>query len=240
MAVNYVVPGKSNSGLVEYAEDMLGLPYWFGTFGQKASAELLKSKREVYPKYYTAKDFEKQLGLRVHDCSGLVKGYIWSKTHFSAPDYNPVQDLNAADMYAAAARKGAIGDFPKQKGLLLFKSPGGSKEITHVGVYDGTGYVIEAKGHNYGVVKTLYRKNEWKFWAQSHFLKDDTYVDYYPAYTGGSGSIVDALFACGETDTSKAHRGVIAAANEITNYTGSASQNLKMLNLLRDGRLIRP
>lgn len=60
---------------------------------------------------------------------------------------------------------------------------------------------------------------------------------YYPKYTGNSPSIVVALSAVGEKDTSKAHREMIASANGIKNYSGSATQNTQMLNLLKQGKL---
>ena len=59
----------------------------------------------------------------------------------------------------------------------------------------------------------------------------------YPKYTGTSDSIVAALAAVGEKDTSKAHRAQIAAANGITNYTYTEAQNLKMVKLLKEGTL---
>ena len=62
---------------------------------------------------------------------------------------------------------------------------------------------------------------------------------YYPKYEGTSGSIITALAAVGEKDTSKAHRAKIAAANGITNYAYTAAQNLKMVNLLKNGKLIK-
>ena len=71
---------KTNIGLVEYALAQLGKPYWWGTFGQTASAELLAQKRAQYPEYYTADDFKSQFGQRVHDCVGLIKGYLWRRT----------------------------------------------------------------------------------------------------------------------------------------------------------------
>ena len=40
---------KTNTGLVEYALTQLGKPYWWGTFGQTASAALLTQKRAQYP-----------------------------------------------------------------------------------------------------------------------------------------------------------------------------------------------
>lgn len=67
---------------------------------------------------------------------------------------------------------------------------------------------------------------------------DDSY--YYPMYEGTSPSIVVALQDVGEKDTSKAHRAEIATVNGITDYVGTGSQNVAMLNLLKQGKLIKP
>ena len=63
-------------------------------------------------------------------------------------------------------------------------------------------------------------------------------VTYYPKYTGSSGSIVDGLRAVG-VDSSYSNRSKIAALNGISNYSGTASQNTQMLNLLKQGKLIK-
>ena len=68
---------------------------------------------------------------------------------------------------------------------------------------------------------------------------DQTGNAYYPKFEGASGSIITALAAVGEKDTSKAHRAKIAAANGITNYAYTAAQNTKMVNLLKKGKLIK-
>ena len=62
---------------------------------------------------------------------------------------------------------------------------------------------------------------------------------YYPIYSGNTVSIVAALKAVGETDTSYAHRSKIAMENGIKNYSGTAAQNTTLLNLLKQGRLKR-
>ena len=68
----------------------------------------------------------------------------------------------------------------------------------------------------------------------------DPYDDsYYPSYSGRSFSIVDALSAVGEADTSFSHRKVVAEANGIVRYEGTAKQNLYLLNLLKNGELKR-
>lgn len=63
---------------------------------------------------------------------------------------------------------------------------------------------------------------------------------YFAKYTGNSHSIVDALHSIGITDASIPYRKKIAAKNGIENYTGTAAQNLKLLQLLKEGKLIKP
>ncbi len=63
-------------------------------------------------------------------------------------------------------------------------------------------------------------------------------VQYYKKYTGKSVSIVDALNSI-KVDSSFAHRKKIAKANNIKLYTGLPSQNKKMLDLLKKGKLIK-
>lgn len=162
---------KTNSYLIEYAKSQIGKPYWFGTFGQTASERLYKEKKKQYPKYYTAKDFPSQYGQRVHDCVGLHNGALWSDTPTSAPKYNASQDLGANGLYNKANKKGKIASFDKVNGRLVFK--GSDFKKTHVGVYVD-GYVIEAKGHAYGVVKTKFNAKSWPYWAQSPFFQEKT------------------------------------------------------------------
>lgn len=68
---------------------------------------------------------------------------------------------------------------------------------------------------------------------------DEKKVTYYPKYEGMSTSIVTALASVGERDTSREHRKRIAEANDIKDYIGLAIQNITLLNLLKDGKLIK-
>lgn len=61
---------------------------------------------------------------------------------------------------------------------------------------------------------------------------------YYPKYKGKSKSLVDALKSL-KINSSKKNREKIATLNGIKNYKGSASQNTKLLNLLKKGKLIK-
>ena len=157
---------KTNTGLVEYCKAQLGRPYWMGTFGQISTDNLYYYNKSRLPEYYTATDFMEQLGLRVHDCIGLIKGYLWSATPESAPKYcsPPCKiDHGADDMLTACKEQGTIDSIPDVPGVLVFLKG-------HVGVYIGAGEVIEARGHRYGVVQTKLSQRPWKHWGKCPYI----------------------------------------------------------------------
>ena len=155
---------KTNIGLVEYCLAQLGNPYWYGGFGQIASESLFNQKKKQYPKYYTANDFKSQYGKRVHDCVGLIKGYLWSDTPTSTPKYNASQDKDVSGMKANCTVKGDIKTMPDIPGLLVFMNG-------HVGVYIGKKQVIEARGHAYGVVQTKLKDRQWTEWGYLNWIE---------------------------------------------------------------------
>ena len=63
-------------------------------------------------------------------------------------------------------------------------------------------------------------------------------IVYYPRYKGKSSSIADALKSL-SINPSKSNRKRIATLNGVKNYTGTATQNTKLLNLLKRGTLIK-
>ena len=103
------MPKFTNIGLVEYADAMYdyGSPYWYGTFGNIASEELYQAKKKQYREQYekwSKYSFETQYGLKVHDCIGLIKGYLMNPTidengHVQNPlapsKYNSKQHTNS-------------------------------------------------------------------------------------------------------------------------------------------------
>lgn len=78
----------------------------------------------------------------------------------------------------------------------------------------------------------------WDKYAKATISEVKT-VEYYPKYTGNTISIVMALQSLG-VESSKAFRKKIAKANNIDNYIGDATQNMEMLKLLKNGKLIKP
>ena len=155
---------KTAKGLIEYAKAQLGKPYWYGTFGQAASEDLYKQKKKQHPNYYKWDYTPDVVGQKVHDCVGLIKGYLWCDSDTdTTPTYNEKQDISANMMFDACLTKGTIGTMPDVPGVLVFMDG-------HVGIYIGNGEVIEARGHKYGVVKTKLAKRAWKNWGYCPYL----------------------------------------------------------------------
>lgn len=88
-------------------------------------------------------------------------------------------------------------------------------------LYNGDILVTRTKGHTVIVVSGA-KKSKGK---------------YYPKYTGSSGSIIEALKAVGEDDVSKEHRAEIAKKNGFSNFKFTSDENLKMISLLKKGKL---
>ena len=183
---------KTGKGLAEYAIAQLGRPYWWGTFGQRADGALYAQKKAQYPGYYTAADYTAQYGQKVHDCCGLIKGYLWCDGADGSPRYNAAQDVAVAGLYKNCSRKGDISTLPEIPGVCVFMA-----NMGHVGVYIGNGEVVEAMGHAYGVVKTKLAGRGWAYWGMPDWI----------AYSGNitesvsNVSNLDTIGQTGSTDT---------------------------------------
>lgn len=180
---------KTAKGLVEYAKAQLGRPYWYGTFGQAASKELYEQKKRQYPKQYTW-DYD-GITAKVHDCVGLIKGYLWCEDAQAEPVYNEEQDVSADMLYAICETGGRINTIPEIPGVLVFKSG-------HVGIYVCNGEVIEARGRSYGVVKTKLSDRPWTDWAFCPWIeyeaeKKNVSIDLPVLKKGAKGDSVRAM-----------------------------------------------
>lgn len=174
----------TNRGLVAYAVSMLDYqsPYWYGTFGQIASEELYQEKKRQYRDQYekwSKYSFESQYGKKVHDCIGLIKGYLMNPTvgedgyvkdPMKPSVYNDKYDISANMLEQKATVKGDISSIPEIEGIIVWKSG-------HDGIYIGGGWVIEERGHTYGTVKTKLADRPWTKWLKH---PDIEYVDPEP------------------------------------------------------------
>lgn len=238
----------TNKDLVEYAKKCLALGndsiYLYGSFGNTLTNAFItqKAKQYVYniKRQTIYKNCLKSSGTEyAFDCVGLIKSYIWGG--YGKVKYNSKQDVSANSMYNKAKVKGDISKIPEVPGVLVWMSG-------HIGIYIGNGYVIEctpatkfAKQNHKGggVCKTKLSDRKWKKWCECPFI---TYtkatVKYYKKCSSKETSIVDALKSIG-VNSSFSYRSKIAKANGIKAYVGLPSQNVKMLNLLKQGKLIK-
>ena len=169
----FVSPGtKNNLDLAAYAIQAWenGWGYVWGTYGNVLTQSLFDYKLQQYPDgvgKYAAFIRENWLNRRTADCVGLIKGYGWLDAQSLEIRYgtNGMPDYSANQMYQSAAESGTMDTMPDIVGLAVWK-PG------HIGVYIGNGYVIEAMGTKYGVVKTELAKRNWSGWCKI------PYIDY--------------------------------------------------------------
>lgn len=162
----------NNFELVNIARAMIGNPYWYGTYGQIGTEQLLSDCAKRYPNQYSKKRIETakargDFGKRVMDCSGLIKNVLMGGTETATPVYNAQYDLSANSFHTKATEKGSIKDIPEVIGLGLWKN-------NHVGVYIGGGKCIEAKGFDYGVVESELANTAFVEWFKIPFID---YVD---------------------------------------------------------------
>lgn len=180
---------QTNSWLCQYAICQIGRPYWYATSGQISSTELYRDTvkpaiESSLGSYCLYSDYMDQLGVKVHDCSGLIGGALTCEGVNSAPTLsNPLN--NQWSMFHADCnpRSDDMDDFPYTPGTLVFHtSSSGSK--THVGIYvgdfidlDGDSHkdeVVEAMGHAYGVTTTKISNDKWDSWGQLTCCTVDT------------------------------------------------------------------
>lgn len=112
----------------------------------------------------------------------------------------------------------------------------------HMYITSDVGQTAYAKAVAEGLIEFLNLKKKKKVTSTKKPTTTTTVTTsskYFKKYTGTSGSLVDALKSIGATSTF-AYRKKIAKANGIKTYLGTGSQNTKLLNLLKKGKLIKP
>lgn len=205
---------KTAQGLADYARAQIGRPYWYGCCGQTAGAALYTQKKAQYPDFYTAGDFAAQYGQKVHDCVGLIKGYLWcADAQDGAPAYNASQDVNVAGMYFSCTEKGGISTMPDIPGVCLFM-----ENLGHAGVYLGAGEVAEATGHAYGVVRSALSSRGWAYWGKPKW------IDYTAAAPAAA-----AVFSPAQTPAQTAPECTLTVPELSFGCRGEAVRSLQLL-----------
>lgn len=137
---------KTRSGLIEHCKNKLGTPYVFGAKGEILTQAILDRLARENPGTYTSSykaKAAKYIGQHCTDCSGLISWY----TDRIRGSYN---------YHDTAAVRVSIDHLDDSMvGWALWK-PG------HIGVYIGDGWCIEAKGINYGTIRSKVSSTPWQ------------------------------------------------------------------------------
>jgi len=179
------------------------------------------------------------LGVRASIPAVLVEGGFMD----SSIDHPVITSTNGQRAYARAVAQAVIGYL----GLTLTSTIDNSGQTIHI---VKSGENLTGIARQYGVtVNAIVQANNitnpnvihigQRLVIPSGGTSTAPAVQFFPATQSGGTSLVNALNSI-NVDSSFTNRQRIAAANGMTNYTGTAAQNTQMLNLLRQGRLIRP
>lgn len=151
--------------LAKYCEDCLKIPtiYMWGGLFRVVTKDYIERLKAQYPTQYSKFRCE-QLNEVIAkcygcDCAGLIKSFVFGG--IGSPNYDPSKDVGTSGMFMIATEKGNISKMPEQRGIITYMKG-------HVGVYIGSGKVIECTLGEYGdgVVKTRLSGRGW-----THFLK---------------------------------------------------------------------
>ena len=169
---------KTNKGLVDHCKKALdeGWGYVWGTYGQVLTESRLRFKAVQYPGIFKAQKLEyirkNYLNKRTADCGGLIKSYLWWTGNDAV--YTPASDLSVDGMYQFSQENGEISSLPEIPGLIVWHKG-------HVGVYEGAGGVIEARGTIYGVIRTKLSERPWTHWFKHNdidYVQGDDVSDW--------------------------------------------------------------
>jgi hypothetical protein len=179
-----------------YLTEQLRQPYLWG--GQHTRLTPLNYKaviarRESKPENrraaeaYCEKMFEEgYTELFAYDCSGLGVYWLVDLKHLWK------SDVNANTMMVRCELR---TDLPK-RGWWVFRLTG--NRATHIGYMVDDEYLIEAKGRDYGVVKTKFRAKDWGCWGIPNVFKDEIVdppappvppTEHYVEVIGGSVNV---------------------------------------------------
>ena len=173
-------------------------------------------------------------GVRIFDCVGLIKCFMWHDySEKNASYYNKeVPDKNETGFFNEATEKGSIDTIPEIPGLMVYQ-PG------HIGVYLGNGQVIEAtaafdkkivityfKGNH---PDTSYKRTTWTHWFKMPYLKYDVQEaeETNDEFAHALGETV-RFTTCYRSSTDAATIKNYIPANKMMRDTGKITRRLKV------------
>lgn len=173
-------------------------------------------------------------GVRIFDCVGLIKCFIWHDYSSSNASYygKTCPDKNETGFFNEATEKGTIDTIPEIPGLMVYQ-PG------HIGVYLGNGQVIEAtaafdkkivityfKGNH---PDTGYKRTTWTHWFKMPYLTYDVQEseETNDEFAHALGETV-RFTTCYRSSTDAAAIKNYIPANQMMRDTGKITRRLKV------------
>ena len=149
---------NKNTDLVKFCIEKIGTPYVMGTSGRVLTQAMYKELVKRNPAgWFTAKRLpavRSWIGEETADCHGLLE---WFVAELAGGKW--IYDVTADGAFGAAKKKGTMDSMPELPGVCV-------RYKGHVGVYIGGGYVVEARGFDYGTCLTQLKSRPWTHWYQ--------------------------------------------------------------------------
>lgn len=191
-----------------WCEQRVGCPYIYGGTGQPCTPEYREARMKQYPAYaekikrnckvlsgksnacYNCRwcDPETDKGKPAYDCAQL------SRRAMEAVGIPMVSGANSQWERTKWEESGTMGYLPREKVCLVFRWD--DDHMGHVGVYQGDGTVIHAKGHDYGVVRQNISDTKFTHWGVPAGLYEedgDVAINHPILHRGDSGESVAYL-----------------------------------------------
>lgn len=163
------------------------------------------------------------------------------KTTTTSSNKSSSSGASVAYYRADAAKNWSIVDALMRSGGYSYeqvKSPSGIRK--QIAAANGISGYTGTASQNEQLVRLIRAGKLINPFASSSSSSSSSSGSYYPATAPKNGSIADTLNSISSGAGSYSYRKKIAAANGISNYRGTAAQNIQMLDLLKRGKLLKP
>ena len=153
------------STIIAWLDEQIGCPYIYGGTGQACTPEYRRARMDQYPEYadMIRRNCPRLMNSSITTCGGCK----WAEVGVGRLAYDCAQltrrameqagialvsGANSQWLKTAFVVKGEIKDMPRNMFSLVYREDSDGRKH-HTGNYTGDGWVVHAKGHDYGVVR---------------------------------------------------------------------------------------
>lgn len=153
------------STITAWLDEQIGCPYIYGATGQACTPQYRRARMDQYPEYadMIRRNCPRLMNDQIKTCGGCK----WAEVGVGRLAYDCAQltrrameqvgialvsGANSQWLKTAFVAKGKIADMPRNLFCLVYREDSDGRKH-HTGNYTGDGWVVHAKGHDYGVVR---------------------------------------------------------------------------------------